>query len=520
MKKLPIGIQTFEKIRDKSKNYIYIDKTKIALHLIDKGEYYFLSRPRRFGKSLFLDTLRAIFAGEKELFKNLYIYDKWDFEIKYPIINISFTDGVLKSKKDLDEMISDILIENEKRLKVNCDSDVYDRRCFKKLIQEAYEKYNQKVVILIDEYDKPILDSIENIEIAKEMRDGLKNLYSIIKGSDKYIKFVFLTGVTKFSKVSLFSGLNNLEDITLNPKYATICGYREVDLKESFSEHLQDVDMEKLKLWYNGYNFLGESVYNPFDILLFIENQKLFKNYWFETGTPTFLINLLKSKKYYFPEFEDLKVEDSLINSFDIENLSIETLMFQSGYLTIKEMITKRNKIKYILDFPNMEVKISLFDYLLNTMTNPIEKSKIADKIYDIFEEANLNELEFTLKSLFSSIAYQNFTNNYIQNYEGFYASIVYAYLASLGLKIIAEDVTNKGRIDLTLKFEDKVYIFEFKVVELDSNKNSALNQIKDRKYYEKYINHKEVYLIGIEFSKNERSIKSFEWERVKVNGS
>ena len=513
LKKLPIGIQTLSHIIED--NYLYIDKTEIALNLIESGKYYFLSRPRRFGKSLFLSTLKAIFEGKKELFKNLYIYDKWNWEETYPVIHISFGGGFLKTDEDFKDKIDEVLMENENKLKIKCFNKIYNRKCFKDLIVKAYEKYNQKVVILIDEYDKPILDNIEKEKVAIEMRDNLKNIYSIIKDSDEYIKFAFLTGVSKFSKTSIFSGLNNLQDISLNPKYATICGYTQNDLKENFSEYLIDVDMEQLKLWYNGYNFLGDSVYNPFDILLFIANNYIFKNYWFETGTPTFLINLVKSKKYYLPEFEDLESDEIMVSSFDIENLSIETIMFQSGYLTIKEMIKKRNRVKYKLEFPNMEVKISFFDYLLNTIVNPIEKNRVADKIYDILEDKNLNDLESVLKRLFASIAYQNFTNNYIENYEGFYASVIYAYFASLGVELIAEDVTNRGRMDLTMKLDNSVFIFEFKVIDNKNRKNNALNQIKEKKYYEKYSDN-EVFMIGIEFNKESRNIDCFEWEKLE----
>jgi len=296
MKKLPIGIQTFHEIRDKEKNYIYIDKTNLAHQLIDKGKYYFLSRPRRFGKSLFLDTLKDIFEGKKELFEGLYIYDKWDWEITYPVIKISFGAGVVKSLDDVDDTIQELIEINEKRLGLECSNNTKHKKCLGELIRTAYEKYNQKVVILVDEYDKPILDNVTNKELSKEIRDRLKNIYSVIKDSDQYVKFAFLTGVSKFSRVSLFSGLNNLEDISLDKKYATICGYTHEDVKSHFAERLDGVDLVELKKWYNGYNFLGVGVYNPFDILLFFSKDKIYSNYWFETGNPSFLIEILKQK--------------------------------------------------------------------------------------------------------------------------------------------------------------------------------------------------------------------------------
>jgi len=279
MQKLPIGIQTFSEIREE--NYIYIDKTDIAYTLINNYKYVFLSRPRRFGKSLFLDTLRNIFEGKKEHFKGLAIEDKWNWDVSYPVIYINFAKGKIESRADLDERIIKILKENQKNLGIECEEKTNVASCFSDLIVEAYEKYNQKVVILIDEYDKPLLDNIEDPEVAKKVRDGLVNFYSVIKGSDEFLRFAFLTGVSKFTKTSIFSGLNNIVDITLQKKFGDICGYSQNDIETSFAPYLESVDMQKLKSWYNGYNFLGSSMYNPFDILQFIANEFEYKNYWF-----------------------------------------------------------------------------------------------------------------------------------------------------------------------------------------------------------------------------------------------
>ena len=278
MKKLPIGIQTLSKIIEG--DFVYVDKTEIAYNLLQKAGYYFLSRPRRFGKSLFLDTLKDIFEGRKELFKGLYIYDKWDWEVKYPVLRVSLGSGVHKSVQDLSENLLWVLKKAERDLGINCNKNLKPKQCFEHLLISAYEKYNQKVVVLIDEYDKPILDNITDEDVARQMRDAMKDFYGIIKDNDAYIQFVFITGVSKFSKMNLFSGLNNLEDITLNPNYGDICGYTHNDLLTVFKEHLQGVDMEKVRQWYNGYNYFGDKVYNPFDILLFISNKFKFSNYW------------------------------------------------------------------------------------------------------------------------------------------------------------------------------------------------------------------------------------------------
>ncbi len=516
MKKLPIGIETFAKIRDKENNYIYIDKTKIALNLIKSSDYYFLSRPRRFGKSLFLDTLQDIFEAKKDLFKDLYIHDKYDWSIKYPVIKISFTSGVIFDRDDLKKRILNILKKNQKDLKINCEEIKDVREYFNQLIELAYEKYNQKVVILVDEYDKPILDNIENTKIAKELREELKNIYSVIKGNDKYIKFVFLTGVSKFSKVSLFSGLNNLEDITLDENYSDICGYTQSDLEREFKEHLKGVDLNEVKLWYNGYNWLGESVYNPFDILLFISKNKSFKNYWFETGSPSFLIKLLQNKNYYIPNIEKIKISEKIIDSFDVNNIAFETILFQTGYLTIKDVKKVGNILQYYLTYPNLEVKYSLTDTILSYLTNtPIKNEDNKYNLDEVLVKNDLDKFRDVFYVFFASIPNDWYRKNNIANYEGYYASIFYCYFTALGLDLIVEDSTNLGRIDLTLKFKNRVYIMEFKVIEFNKNKNSALKQIKDKKYYEKYLNFKEIYLIGIEFSKDKKNITSYEWERM-----
>lgn len=511
LKKLPIGISTFSHIREE--NYLYIDKTQEAYELINNHKYIFLSRPRRFGKSLFLDTLKEIFEGNKKLFEGLYIYDKWNWEESYPVIKISFS-GDMRTAEGLKRNILNVLKYNQKRLEISCDNIHQYDTCFEDLIFNTYQKYNQRVVILIDEYDKAILDNLDQMEVAHENREILKSLYGVMKDSDQYIQFVFLTGVSKFAKANIFSGLNNIEDITLNPNFGNICGYTQNDIESLLLPYLEGVDLKQLKLWYNGYNFLKEKVYNPFDILLFIRNDFMFRNYWFNTGTPSFLVKLFQKNSYNLASFENLKVEESLLDAFDIDKLNLETVMFQSGYLTIKEVIQRRQRIEYILTYPNLETKMSFNDYLLSYFVEDHQKkNRVQNGLIDLLEIADLKSLEQVLKSLFASIAYNNFTKNEIENYEGFYASVVYAYFAGAGFdKIIAEDATNEGRIDLSVFIDDKVYIFEFKV-----NQQGALAQIKEKNYQEKYlVDYNEIYIIGVEFESKERNVVGYEWERVK----
>jgi len=443
MKKLPLAITTFEKIRDKQQDYIYIDKTDIAYQLINRGEYYFLSRPRRFGKSLFIDTLSDLFQGKKELFKDLAVYNKWDWDIHYPVINISLNTGDFSSKEGIESRILQILDINKENLNVICSQPRDIPHCFTELIANIYQKYQQKVVILIDEYDKPILDNITNKEAALTAREILKTFYSVIKDNDRYIKFVFITGVSKFSKMNLFSGLNNLTDITTRPEYAAICGYTHHDIQTQFKEHLVNVDLDKLKQWYNGYDYLGgeeKQIYNPYDILLFIDNHCEYQNYWWSTGNPSFLIKKLQEQNYYIPNLENIIVSQEILDTFDIEHIDLIALLWQTGYLTLAGKVIRREKLFYQLRVPNKEIQSSLNDlfikYLTSQTTDAITNQ---DKLYDAIT-SDIEQLKTTLISLFASIPYHNYANKIIEKYEGYYASVVFTYLMSLGFPCIAED--------------------------------------------------------------------------------
>jgi hypothetical protein len=512
LKKLPIGISTLKDIL--KEDYLYVDKTALVQNLIEEGRYYFLSRPRRFGKSLFLDTLRMTFSGDKELFKGLHIYDNsYEFE-NHPVIRISFNSGDFSSKKGFNKTLFRILEINQKSLGIECPKDDSPSICFDRLIEEAYKKYNKKVVILVDEYDKPILDNIEDTEIATLMREELKNFYSVIKGADEYLKFVFITGVSKFSKVSLFSGLNNLEDITLDKRYATICGYTQNDVETVFAEHLKGQDFTKIKKWYNGYKFLGEGVYNPFDILLFISKQFEYRNYWFSTGTPTFLLKIIEKNNYFLPNLENIVKDEKMLDSFDVDYIELETLMWQTGYLTISHTETILDIIEYHLKIPNKEVTQSLLGSIADFISKNQNSTAATNGMLRALLKQDLHEFKNKMHALFSGIAYNNFTGVKLYEYEGYYVSVFYAYIKALGIELIAEDVTNKGRIDMTIKLPETIYVIEFKVnTHSDTN---ALQQIKERNYHDKYLSDgRDVVLIGIEFDGKERNISKLEFEKV-----
>ncbi|MBT7409688.1 MAG: ATP-binding protein [Methylococcales bacterium] len=511
MKKLPIGIQTFSEIIED--NHCYVDKTPLIHKLVNEGKYYFLSRPRRFGKSLLISTIKSAFLGQQSLFKNLYLEKNWDWSIQHPVLQISFGGGVVKDRENLDIMFEDILRDIQQQHKITLHNKSIQGR-FAELIREIHQKYQQKVVILVDEYDKPILDNITHPELATEIRESLKNIYSVIKDNDEHTRFIFLTGVSKFNKVSLFSGLNNLTDITLNKHYATICGYTEADIKKIFKDYIKDVDFKKLRQWYNGYNFLGEKIYNPYDILLYL-NSGEYSNYWFETGSPSFLIKLIQQKQYNSFDIDHVETSQEMLSSFDIEQIQLETLLFQTGYLTIDSVERIGNENFYKLRYPNHEVKSSLNNHILNYLTdNPIAKAKNQQLLYHAMKGIHLDELKNIFQAFFSSIPHQWYRKNQLANYEGYYASIFYCYFTALGLDTIAEDTTNHGQIDLTVMLKKQVFIIEFKVVNKNSPENTAIQQIKNNGYAEKYRQHPVVYLIGIEFNHNERNITQFDWEK------
>ena len=519
MKKLPIGISTLAKIR--AEDYIYVDKTHHVAKLFNSGgRYYFLSRPRRFGKSLFLDTLKQAFLGRKDLFTGLYLEQNWDWNKSYPVIHFDFGAGIVQSRHELDIKIGQFLDEYYNKYAIeNIYEDISGR--FSYLIRSIAEN-NPQLVILIDEYDKPILDNIINPAQAAEMRDGLKNLYSVIKSHDEYIKFVLLTGVSKFSKVSLFSGLNILDDISLNTNYADICGYTQSELEQECAEHLAagQVDKAKLKLWYNGYNFAGsaeQKVYNPFDILLFCNNNYQYRSYWFETATPTFLVRLLQSQHYFMPKLERLIIGEAQLASFDVDNIQLITLLFQTGYLTIEGTTKIGTQFAYILRYPNLEVKASLNNSLLDISGNINVKNDNSYNLSVALADSDFDALAPIFTSHFASIPHDWYRNNNIANYEGFYASIVYSYLAALGYDLKAEDTTNQGRIDLSIVMPDKVIILEFKLTKYGSA-SEALEQIKAKGYASKYLaENKPIYLLGISFDIESKNVVECLYEAVQI---
>ncbi|OGB70491.1 MAG: hypothetical protein A2486_08330 [Burkholderiales bacterium RIFOXYC12_FULL_65_23] len=509
-KKLPIGIQTFAKIREEG--CYYVDKTPQILQLIDEGSHYFLSRPRSFGKSLLIDTIAELFEGNQALFEGLYAEPRWDWSQQFAVIRISFGKGVLHSRAELDEKIRELLAAESRRHGLGYGSASISGE-FSELIRSLHEHSGQRVVVLVDEYDKPILDNITEPDIAREMRDGLRNLYSVIKDEDAHIRFALLTGVSKFSKVSLFSGLNNLRDITVSTEYSALCGYTDQDVDRVFAPELPGLDRDEIRRWYNGYNWTGTSVYNPFDLLLLFQERE-FRPYWFETGTPTFLVDLLTQRGTFTPELGQWLTMDSLLSTFDVDEMSSEALLFQSGYLTIGSQFKMGARTEYTLKYPNLEVESSLNSALLQRLTGrSSEPARQAGQLYRLLQANDFAGLQAMFTAFFASVPNDWYRRNEIAHYEGYYASVFYSHFAALGLDIRLEDVTNKGRIDMTVLFNGQVYLLEFKVVE-DAPQGRALQQIRDRGYADKYRARGEpIHLIGVEFSRKQRSVVGFEVE-------
>ena len=511
-RRLPIGMQTFRDIREQ--DCYYVDKTGYVRRLLAQGKHYFLSRPRRFGKSLFLDTLKELFEGNQPLFEGLAIHDRWDWSERHPVLRLSFGSGLFKEPGQLALTLKEQLAAAERRAGVATDYDTAPGR-LASLLEALHRQAGRPVVLLVDEYDKPILDALEEPEVARANRDFLRSVYAVVKESDAHIRFSFITGVSKFSKVSLFSGLNNLKDITLNPHYSAICGYTDEDLDSVFAPELEGLDREQVRDWYNGYSWRGdEKVYNPFDILLLFDTRE-FAAHWFETGTPTFLVDTLFDRRVSALALDGMVGSAELLSTFDVGDMPTEALLFQTGYLTIERPEPRGGEMFYRLGYPNQEVRQSLNRSLLNRMTGDASRRAAhSARLYDLLLANDFEGLRRLFESFFASIPHQWYTKNDLASYEGFYASVFYSYFAGLGLDVTVEDSSSHGRLDMAVRFNGNVYLFEVKVVEL-APAGAAMAQLKARGYADKYRDRGEpIHLIGLEFSREARNLAAFEVER------
>lgn len=530
MKNLPLGRQNFEEII--KEDLLYVDKTKQVYNLVRKGSLYFLSRPRRFGKSLLISTLKHLFEGKKALFKDLWISQQTGYAFEsYPVLQFNFAKLGHKIK-NLDEKLNRLILQYAQQFDIKITSTSLSEN-FNNLIKGISEK-GKPVVLLIDEYDKPIIDFIVEVDKTKANQEILRNFFSPLKDLDAegHLKFLFITGVSKFSRVSLFSDLNNLTDLSLDPLSNDLLGITQPELESYFVDYLKEVAeiqqvelpqlLKNIKLWYNGYSFDGVTkLYNPFSLLTFF-HKKYFGNYWFITGTPTFLVETIRNNNGNFSpqDLKDVEVHEPFFNKFLIENLDIVGLLYQTGYLTIKSIERTDFYSEYRLGYPNIEVQKSLEHNLVEAFTYQ-PTSTVSNALVKMQRGLRTGKIDLFmqfLKIVLSDLKYNwqpprphRTEAELFRMWEGYFHAILYVITSYMSMSVKAEVQNNKGRIDLIAEVKDFVYLMEFK---LDGTSENAIEQIKNREYAATYKNStKKVFLVGVNFSKEERNVESWEVE-------
>ena len=533
-RKLPIGVQSFKVLRDD--RYLYVDKTKYIAQLIASGRVYFLSRPRRFGKSLFLSTLAAYFRGQKELFKGLYLEQAEEEQaarenrvawLEYPVLYLDFNTKNYINEQALVDILNLHLNEWEARYAISKTAEAPEDR-FRLLIAALFKQTGKRVVILVDEYDKPLLQTMGgNEELNEKHRTILKAFYSVIKTCDEYIRFAFLTGVTKFSKISIFSDLNNLRDISLEKHYAGICGITQTELETNFQPEIQALAAEEnityqqtvasLKKWYDGYCFApaGEGMYNPFSLLNAFAKER-FGSYWFETGTPTFLVNYLKEAHYYIPDLDgNVELDEDGLQTYRAVAQDVLPILFQAGYLTIKKYISDLRL--YRLGFPNDEVRYGFLNNLLPAYSDvPFGQTGVwVGRFIQDIRKGDVNSFMERMQSIIAGIPYDDFPKEKLKLREQNYQTAVYLVFALMGQFIQTEVHCSTGRIDCIVKTTEIIYIFEFKLSG-NGSAEDAINQIKEQNYAAKYkADEKKIALIGAGFDEATRTIKNWKVEQL-----
>jgi hypothetical protein len=500
MKKLPIGVQTFEKlIRE---NYLYVDKTEHIYQLVTRGECYFLARPRRFGKSLLVSTLKALFEAKRELFVGLWIDSSdyaWD---QYAVLDFNFSKIAHSTPGELNKTLLGRISELARLHDIPIDLE-FPVLALNELVF-ALSRMGKKVVFLIDEYDYPLLTHLTRPQHRSEIQGIMRSFYAAIKGLDEYARFVFLTGVSKFSQTSVFSGMNNLEDISFSTPHACMLGYTHSELEQYFSEYVAVFAghkncstrqlVEKLTEWYDGYCFArgAERVYNPFSVLSSMKAQE-FRNFWFKTGTPTFLADLLVASDYAVQEIDGVQVEEGELETMDLEFPRLIPLLFQTGYLTIKGSGETTDLLT--LGYPNHEVADSFTKFLVQYLTHrsPVQVKRDVGVLLSDLQDNDIDAFCTRLKIVFANIPHTIHLK-----YEKYYQSLFYLLLHVMGAEIDAEVATNSGRIDAVVKMANRIVIIEFK---LGAFADKALDQIIEKKYYEKHLaDAREILLLGIAF--------------------
>ncbi|SMP41205.1 PD-(D/E)XK nuclease superfamily protein [Desulfonatronum zhilinae] len=517
---LPVGKSSFESIRENKD--LYVDKTRWIYQMASQGEYYFLSRPRRFGKSLTASTLRCLFEGRRELFEGLWIADHGEWEWReHPVILLDFNGISHETSEILRASLSRNLEMLARQYGLTSDAPLLKDR-FKELIVALHEKTGQKVVILVDEYDKPIIDHLGKgeveLDIAKDNRDMLKQFFGVIKEGNvvRALRFVFITGVSKFSRVSIFSELNNLSDLTMDEDFAKMLGYTQEEMETDFAPYIrllaekrnepEQATLEHLRGYYNGYRFSKRDVrvYNPFSVLSALQKRD-FRNYWFETGTPTFLINLLQEKNWYLPKIENMQATEAMFSTYELENLQPEALLFQTGYVTIKDI----DYGLYFFDYPNQEVKTAFLEMLLQRWINGTQEMSRFRMLAKYLHQDDLTAFMDTVTAIFKGIAYTLET----KRDEAYFHTVFYLMVSASGVDARSEVLTCDGRIDLVVHVGRRIYIIEFKC---NQSADAALAQIKDKGYAQAYRGlGKQIILLGINFDTQKRNVSEWKAEEV-----
>ncbi|WP_425422401.1 AAA family ATPase [Phaeodactylibacter xiamenensis] len=513
MEKLPIGIQDFGELR--RGGYVYVDKTELIHRMVTMGKPYFLSRPRRFGKSLLVSTLKALFEGKRELFEGLWIENRWDWQQTNPVLHFSF-EAIDYDKRGLEEALQLHLRMKAEAFNLKLER-LGSKEQLAELIQKIAAKHGQ-VALLIDEYDKPITDYLneENIGQAKANRDLLREFYGVLKSADEHLRLIFITGISKFAKVSIFSNLNNLSDLTLHRTYATLTGYTQSELEYYFEPHLYAagqalelstaVLLDKIREWYNGYSWDGRNkVYNPFGIISFLD-QQAFMNFWSASGTPRLIVEQMRQQQLY--AMEEVPIKSFIFEHFDLDHIALVPLLFQSGYLTVKSANLLTGE--YVLHYPNKEVRESMYAFLLQELSPEPTRHNTGRTVHDLqqaFAQDNLEQVRDILDSVLADLPYETFD----KTSEGLFHGLVHILFNYLGLYCKSEVHSARGRADAVVQMPQTIYIFEFKI---HQTATEALQQIRERDYAQRFRSSgKRVLGIGVHFDGQERRIAGWEVE-------
>ena len=519
---LPLGYQSFSDLREEG--CYYVDKTPLIREMIRLGRYYFLSRPRRFGKSLLIDTLQELFEGNEPLFRGLDIHPHWDWSARHPVVRLTL-DGTVSTSELLEDSLLSQLYKIEQAFNLELPPVRASSERLRHILHQLHQATGRQAVVLVDEYDKPVLDLLEDSDKARINRDCLKEIYSILKSSQKHIRFVFVTGITMFSKTSFSSGLNNLVNISLSPRYAAICGYTDHDIDTVFAPELEGLDRQEIRRWYNGYSWLGEDkLYNPHDILhLFYERE--FTEHWFQSGEPGYLYRMLERNRVTPMQVENRVVDAALVSKFELDRFSHEALLFQSGYLTITKREVRGDNILYHLDYPNYEVQRGFSKGLAEHLTGcGREIAQAGNELVKALEDRDFPAFMAKVQAMLRGIPHAWHDSGNLGSYESWYASLLYMSFRTTPVELKAEEMTSHGRSDMVVLHEGQVFVLEFKMAEGGENSeekvkeglDEALAQIRARGYAEKYRDlDQPIHLIGMVFGEKDRNLLDIRVEKL-----